>query len=188
MLIRKYEPADCEKIIKLFRDTVHAVNAKDYTEEQLNAWTEHVEIDKWNRSLLEHFSIVAVEDGAIVGFGDIDLNYSEKAGCELNTDGCADNKEIDGCVSGIEPKARATIFYLERLYVHKDHQRRGIAAALCVFLERQALKRNADGEIVTHASITAKPFFEKRGYNTVKEQYVERAGILLKNYVMIRAF
>ena len=44
------------------------------------------------------------------------------------------------------------------------------------------LQRN----IVTHASITARPFFEGRGYKVVKEQQVERKGIFLTNYVMIK--
>ena len=39
-------------------------------------------------------------------------------------------------------------------------------------------------KIITHASITARPFFEKRGYRVVKEQQVNRQGILLINYVM----
>ena len=34
------------------------------------------------------------------------------------------------------------------------------------------------------ASITARPFFEKRGYRVIREQQVERKGILLTNYVM----
>ena len=44
------------------------------------------------------------------------------------------------------------------------------------------------GELVvtTHASITARPFFEKRGYHVVKEQQVERRGVVLINYVMIK--
>lgn len=29
-------------------------------------------------------------------------------------------------------------------------------------------------------------FFEKRGYKVVKEQQVERAGVLLTNFVMIK--
>lgn len=41
-------------------------------------------------------------------------------------------------------------------------------------------------KIVTHASITAKGFFEKRGYKIVAKQQVERQGILLTNYVMER--
>ena len=72
--------------------------------------------------------------------------------------------------------------YLDRLYVHKDFQRRGVASALCGALEDAV----AAERIVTHASITARPFFEQRGYKVVKEQQVERQGILLTNYVMIK--
>lgn len=43
-----------------------------------------------------------------------------------------------------------------------------------------------EGSITTHASITANPFFEKRGYQVAKEQQVERQGIFLTNYVMIK--
>lgn len=69
--------------------------------------------------------------------------------------------------------------YLDRLYVHAEYQGRGIASAICEQLERKNLKK-----IITHASITAKTFFEKRGYRVVKEQQVERQGIKLTNFVM----
>lgn len=39
-------------------------------------------------------------------------------------------------------------------------------------------------KVITHASITARPFFEKRGYKVIKKQSVERSGVLLQNYVM----
>ena len=51
-------------------------------------------------SFQEHYSIVAVDDEIIVGFGDIDRTG-----------------------------------YLERLFVHKDYQGRGIATAICDKLE-----------------------------------------------------
>ena len=70
--------------------------------------------------------------------------------------------------------------YLDRLYVHKDFQRHRIASELCDRLEQAVDAEN----FTTHASITAKPFFEKRGYKVVREQQVERKGILLTNYVM----
>ena len=38
--------------------------------------------------------------------------------------------------------------------------------------------------ITTHASITAKPFFEKRGYRVIKKQFVDRDGVRLINYIM----
>lgn len=146
MILRKYNPSDCKFLAQLFYQTVHSVNAKDYTKEQLAAWaTGNVNLDEWDKSFLEHLTIVAIENEIIVGFGDID-----KTG------------------------------YLDRLYVHKDYQKQGIAFAICDELEQAV-----DGEnIITHVSITAKPFFEQRGYRTVKEQQVIRNGISLTNFVM----
>lgn len=68
MIIRKYQPSDCKELADLFYNTVHTVNAKDYTKEQLNVWaTGQVDLEQWNKSLQEHFSVVAVDD-EIIGF------------------------------------------------------------------------------------------------------------------------
>lgn len=88
--------------------------------------------------------------------------------------------ELDGVIAGFGDIDETG--YLDRLYVHKDYQRRGVAAALC-----DAMERTAPGKIVTHASITARPFFEGRGYTVVRTQQVERQGVLLTNYVMEKA-
>lgn len=70
--------------------------------------------------------------------------------------------------------------YLDRLYVHKDRQGLGIATALCDRLERAV-----DAPVITtHASITARSFFEGRGYRVLREQRVERHGVRMTNYVM----
>lgn len=146
MLIREYEPKDFDEIVTLFYDTVHSINLKDYTQEQVNVWaTGDVNREMWNQSLLKNYSIVAVEENQIVGFGDMDDTG-----------------------------------YLDRLYVHKDYQRQGIGTTICDKLEQQVKGKT----YFVHASITAKSFFEKRGYVVVKEQQVERAGVWLTNYVM----
>ena len=64
MIIRKYSGSDLDEIAKLFYDTVHSVNAADYTPAQLDAWATG-SIDKygWDRSFREHTSLVAVADG-----------------------------------------------------------------------------------------------------------------------------
>lgn len=72
--------------------------------------------------------------------------------------------------------------YLDRLYVHSEYQRRGIATAICDELEAYAASRVS--EVTTHASITAKPFFLRRGYEVVREQSVLRRGVYLTNFVM----
>ena len=63
--------------------------------------------------------------------------------------------------------------------MHRDFQRRGAAAALC-----GALEAAVPGPWTTHASITARPFFEARGYRVVRAQQVERYGVRLTNFVM----
>lgn len=147
MVIREYKPSDCQEITELFYNTVHTVNARDYTQRQLDAWAPGAaDLENWNRSLLGHYSLVAVENGVIAGFGDIDETG-----------------------------------YLDRLYVDADYQGQGIASAICDRLESWVT-----GNIVVHASMTARGFFEKRGYRTLSEQQVERRGVLLTNYIMVR--
>lgn len=51
MKIRKYKQSDCKELAELFYNTVHIVNAKDYTEEQLNVWAAgEADLEKWNIS------------------------------------------------------------------------------------------------------------------------------------------
>lgn len=99
MFLRMYNTSDCEFLAELFYQTVHNVNAKDYTKEQLDVWaTGNVNLNEWDKSFLE-----------------------------------------------------------QRVNANK---------------------------IITHASITAKTFFEQRGYRVIKGQQVIRNGISLTNYVM----
>lgn len=73
MKLRRYTENDSQILADLFFDPVHSVNAKDYSQEQLNVWaTGHMDFLQWNRSLSNHYSFVAEIGGMIVGFGDID--------------------------------------------------------------------------------------------------------------------
>ena len=69
--------------------------------------------------------------------------------------------------------------YLDYLFFHHNYQKQAIARAICDQLEEVI-----QGDITTYASITAKPFFEKRGYIVVKEQQIERQGIFLTSFYM----
>ncbi|WP_462427719.1 GNAT family N-acetyltransferase [Fusobacterium varium] len=73
--------------------------------------------------------------------------------------------------------------YLNRLFVHKNYQSRGIASSIVKELENYA-EKICIRTIITEASTTAKPFFEKIGYSLIKEQQIEKKGIFLTNYVM----
>ena len=73
--------------------------------------------------------------------------------------------------------------YLDRLYVLPVFRGHGIASALAEALE-QAARAAGRTRIFTHASLTARPFFERRGYRIVRRQTVERLGVQMENLVM----
>ena len=150
ILIRELKEIDIPECIVLFQNTIHAVNAKDYSPTQLDAWAPKVKpkiTPRW-QTLSENIAYVAEFENQMVGFGD------------LTRDG-----------------------YLDRLFVHKDFQGQGIAAAIVQKLEERANELNLK-EITTAASITAKPFFERSGFVVMKEQQVEIHGVKLTNFVM----
>jgi len=60
MQIRPYRPSDCGAMAELFYDTVHSVNAADYSPQQLDAWASgQVDLEAWDRSFREHCTLVA---------------------------------------------------------------------------------------------------------------------------------
>jgi putative acetyltransferase len=73
--------------------------------------------------------------------------------------------------------------HVDRLYVHKDYQRRGVATQLYRYIEILALNNNID-KLFTEASYLAKPFFERMGFVIIKKNDVCRDGILLNNFSM----
>ncbi|MBD8499595.1 GNAT family N-acetyltransferase [Paenibacillus arenosi] len=77
--------------------------------------------------------------------------------------------------------------YLDRIYVHKDFQRQGIASLLVHVIETEA-KKLALTELTVDASITAMSFFMNRGYQFVRKQNIERKGVTLVNFKMIKLF
>ncbi len=148
--VRELTSNDIEACVRLFHDTVHAINSKDYTLDQLQIWApENIDAhgERW-QSLLHNISLVAEVNSKLVGF--IDTTYSG---------------------------------YLDRLYVHKDYQGKGIASNLLHNLEMIA-REHSIAELLTDASITAKPFFELNGFTVCKEQNKLFGGMHFINYLM----
>ena len=71
------------------------------------------------------------------------------------------------------------------MFVHPDHQGRGVASALLSHVDRMATAANL-AELTTDGSITARPFFEAHGFHVVTPQLVELRGQTLRNYRMVR--
>lgn len=149
MIIRAYKKEDKERIVKLFYETVHTVNLRDYNPKQLDAWAPRsIDPEQWCVAFETDYTLVAEIEQKIVGFANIDRTG-----------------------------------YFDRLYVHKDYQGKGIAKMISAEIENYAQKNNLS-KILVDSSITAKPFFQNRGYEILKENAVKRCGQILINYTM----
>ncbi|MEG0691797.1 MAG: GNAT family N-acetyltransferase [Oscillospiraceae bacterium] len=149
MITRGYQPEDCSEIIQLFYDTVHTINLRDYSQEQIDVWAPtQIDHDRWNRTLQKNHTIIVEFNNTIVGFGDIDDTG-----------------------------------YFDHLYVHKAYQGQSVATRIANEIEQYAKSRGIK-LISTHSSITARPFFEQRGYQVITHQSVKRGNQVLTNFIM----
>ncbi|MEN2489170.1 GNAT family N-acetyltransferase [Flavobacterium sp. B11] len=73
--------------------------------------------------------------------------------------------------------------YIDFFYIHKDFQRQGIADKMLNELETEARKHHSK-TITSDISITAKPFFEKKGFVAKAAQKNIRLGVELINFKM----
>jgi len=79
----------------------------------------------------------------------------------------------------------ATDGYLDLMFVHKDYQGQGIASQLLSELEKKAREQN-NQEIYSEVSITARTFFEKRGFSVKRKQLKKSRERELVNYYMTK--
>jgi putative acetyltransferase len=89
--------------------------------------------------------------------------------------------EIDDEIAGftdLEPDG-----HVDMMFVHPDHQGRGVANALLNHVESEAARLGL-ARLHTEASITARPFFEKKGFRVLAPQTVSLRGQDFVNYRM----
>jgi putative acetyltransferase len=72
---------------------------------------------------------------------------------------------------------------IDHFYVHHEWQRRGVGRALFETIEDNARALGL-GELHADVSITARPFFESRGFYVAKEQVVDARGVEMTNFHM----
>lgn len=147
--IRRYEAADLDTLIELFRNSVRRVASRDYTHEQVMAWApDNIDREATASRNLSRPTWVAEIDGVIAGFTDL------------------------------EPTG-----HLDRLYVHSDYQRRGVASTLLTTVEAVAKEQHIT-RLYSEVSITARPFFERCGFRVIASQTVAVRGQEFTNYRM----
>jgi len=73
--------------------------------------------------------------------------------------------------------------HLDMMYVDAAHQRSGVATSLLAAVEAAARAQRADC-LLTYASITARPFFERCGFSVLCSQQVTVRGQTFRNFRM----
>ena len=150
-VIRRYEAADLDAVMSVFLRSVRGVASRDYDAGQIAAWAQ-VDRDVWSRRRLDRPTWVALIDGVIAGF--IDLEGSG---------------------------------HIDMLFVDPACQRRGVASVLLDTVENAARVQRL-AVLDTDASITARPFFEKHGFQIVRSQEVALRGQRLTSFRMEKRF
>ncbi|HMS35260.1 MAG TPA: GNAT family N-acetyltransferase [Ignavibacteria bacterium] len=75
--------------------------------------------------------------------------------------------------------------YLDFMYVHKDHQGKGIASAMLAELESFADSKGIK-DIWAQVSITSRPFFKSKGFEITKEFITKIEDIEFADAVMTK--
>lgn len=151
ILVRAYEEGDASFLAAIYFNTIHTVNANDYSLDQINAWApkSSLEIEGWvNKWQKKVPPIVATLNHEIVGFVEFEENG-----------------------------------HIDCFYCHHAYQGCGVGSALMKAVEEEARKKKIE-RIFAEVSITAKPFFEAKGFNILNEQSVSIRGVMLTNFVM----
>lgn len=77
------------------------------------------------------------------------------------------------------------IDYIDHLYVSQHHLGKGIATKLLTFIETEAIRKGAE-VIKSDVSITARPFFEAKGYSVINQNHIPKDGEILINFDVIK--
>jgi len=98
-LIVDYNESMLDEMLRLFYNTVHTVNAKDYNQEQLENWApETIDKKKWEERLTNNVCFVNICNKQITGFGELSeeggidtmyvhKNHQGKKNCEQDPPG-----------------------------------------------------------------------------------------------------
>lgn len=150
--IRKARADDAVAVARLFHETVHRVNAADYTPSQLQAWSPRVRPEAfWRRRFRQHQVFVAIAGDTLAGF------------VELGSDG-----------------------YIEAFFVHYGYQHQGVGRQLMQVLFQTA-RTQGIARLNADVSITARPFFQRMGFQLVRRTKRFYRNQVFRQYRMARS-
>jgi putative acetyltransferase len=98
----------------------------------------------------------------------------------LNSFVCAKSQKIVG-YSDLQSNG-----YIDHFFCHQQHQNEGVGTALMRHIHTLAKQRGIT-QLSADVSISARLFFERKGFNVVKQQDVPIRGQMLSNFKMQKA-
>jgi putative acetyltransferase len=97
----------------------------------------------------------------------------------------ASQTTLVACIAG-QPVGFMTLDaegYIDLAFVSPDHHRQGIGQRLYVQIETLA-RAAGTPRLHSQASFLVRGLFEKKGWNVVRKQRIEKAGVTLTNFLM----
>ncbi|MBD3887154.1 GNAT family N-acetyltransferase [Phormidium tenue FACHB-886] len=96
MKIRLFEKQDAQQVAQLFHDIVRAINIRDYSSSQVEAWApDDVQFRDWAQVCSSRFTYVADDEGVIAGFGELEPSgHIDCFYCHKNYQRCGVGKQL----------------------------------------------------------------------------------------------
>lgn len=164
MTIRRSTLTDLPEIRQLFHDTITTVNRKDYTDQQVEMWASSAENErKWQKKFKSEYFIVAEH---------------HEAEQEIITEENTEQEKMLVGFSSLDEQG-----FIDYIFVHKDHQRKGIASAMLAEMEKLGMMFGMK-TLISEVSITARPFFSARGFVSAKKNKRRIKGVEFTNFLM----
>src|SRR3990167_9726199 len=105
--IKPYNKTDAPLLASIYFHTIHKINAKDYSSDQLDAWapSSSLETEGWMRKWEKLPPIVAMIDDKVVGFAEFEDNgHIDCFYCHHEYQGCGVGSAL---IKEIEVRARS---------------------------------------------------------------------------------
>jgi putative acetyltransferase len=147
----------CGAMAQLFHNTIHQINRRDYSPEQIATWSPQVRsAAAWQSRLRQKQALY--------------LAWNEEP---LRLTGFAE----------LDPASPSASAHIDGFYVHHQWQGQGVGSALLTALEADAVQLGIS-LLYVEASITAQPFFSRKGFRVIREQFRTLGNCQFKQFYL----
>lgn len=181
LTIRSGSAADHALCWALYRQAVLEGAAPHYSEAQRAAWAGAAEEPPWIAERLAAGRVWVAEAGDAVGFLVASGMVTAGGQAPEGTPSGAGAGDAGPGAGAAEERASA---HIDLFFVRPDVRGKGVAAALYDAFEAAVGADAPGGRLTADASLLLRPFLERRGWQALDEEWVERDGVILNRFQM----